>query len=66
MAKVAPRVRPKTAPQLPPFLPRIHPRPIRRQAPARCPLAQTLDLVARSDSRGYDVLRGLNERQEGG
>ena len=44
------------------FRPRIHPRPIRRQTPTRSPLTQPFDLVARSDSHRYDVLRGLNER----
>jgi hypothetical protein len=38
--------------------PRIHARPIRRQAPTGGPLAQPFDHVARSDSHGYDVLRG--------
>jgi hypothetical protein len=42
--------------------PRIHPRPVRRQAPTRGPLPESLDLVARSDGHRDDVLRGLNER----
>jgi hypothetical protein len=42
--------------------PRTHPRPVSRQTPARSPLPQVLDLVARGHSHGHDVLRGLNER----
>jgi len=45
-----------------PGLSRIDPRPIRRQAPTGGPLAKALDLVARSDSHGYDILRSLNQR----
>jgi hypothetical protein len=41
---------------------RIDPRPVSREAPARGPLAKSLDLVARSHGHGYDVLGGLNER----
>jgi len=44
------------------FRPRVNPRPIRRQAPTGGPLAESLDLVPRSDSHGYYVLGGLNER----
>ena len=40
---------------------RIHTRPIRRQTPTGGPLAESLDLVARSDSHGHDVLGGLNQ-----
>ena len=45
--------------------PRVDARPVRRQAPARGPLAKSLDLVARSDGHRDDVLGGLNERDIG-
>jgi hypothetical protein len=45
-----------------PFRPRVDACPIRREAPARGPLAKSLDLVARSHSHGHHVLIGLDQR----
>ena len=45
--------------------PRVDARPIRRKAPTESPLAERLDLVARSDGHGHDGLRGLDDTASG-